>query len=69
MDEEKKEIQEAHIEEVTEEINNEEEIIETAEEKKDKKIKNLISAVILLAHVLALLILALFMTANQNKKT
>ncbi len=55
MDEEKKEIQEAHIEEVTEmeEVVNEDEIIETEEEKKDKKIKNLISAVILLAGLFA----------------
>jgi len=45
MDEEKKEINEASVEEI--EI--EEVVEETEEEKKDKKIKNLISAVILLA--------------------
>ncbi|NTW27480.1 MAG: thioredoxin domain-containing protein [Candidatus Moranbacteria bacterium] len=48
MIEEKKEIQDASIEEVVEEIT-EETAPETEEEKKDKKIKNLISAVILLA--------------------
>lgn len=45
MDEEKKEINEAQIEEVKEV----QEVEETEEEKKDKKIKNLISAVILLS--------------------
>lgn len=49
MTEEEKEIKDASIEEVVEEKEAEEIIEETEEEKKDKKIKNLISAVILLA--------------------
>jgi len=57
-EEEKKEMQDASIEEVT--IENE--IEETEEEKKDKKIKNLISAVILLA---GLFVGSLFVDAMQ----
>lgn len=50
MDEEKKEIQDASIEEINEDsVFEENEVPQTEEEKKDKKIKNLISAVILLA--------------------
>jgi protein-disulfide isomerase len=58
MEDEKKEIQDASIEEVVEET----EIEETEEEKKDKKIKNLISAVILLS---GLFVGSLFVDAMQ----
>jgi protein-disulfide isomerase len=61
MDEEKKEISDASIEESVEE----KEIEETEEEKKDKKIKNLISAVILLA---GLFVGSLFVDAVQMVK-
>lgn len=61
MEEEKKEINDASIEEVTEESI----IEETEEEKKDKKIKNLISAVILLS---GLFVGSLFVDGLQMMK-
>jgi protein-disulfide isomerase len=63
MKEEKKEFQDASVEEVVEEKETEEiNVEETEEEKKDKKIKNLISAVILLS---GLFVGSLFVDAVQ----
>ncbi|MEI7891257.1 MAG: thioredoxin domain-containing protein [bacterium] len=68
MEEEKKEIQDASIEVEVDETETEfegEEVQETEEEKKDKKIKNLISAVILLS---GLFVGSLFVDAIQMAK-